>query len=177
MAGTRQVALTHATDFGRLSAMRRSFLDAANADRRGGQHSTGVRWWVLFCTWGRGINPILDPRRLRGDDDYRLEAEDLLEDFAVWLAVFRPSGRQIKYKSIQKYISSVRAWYSRFFRAELGVGAKAGRIGDILNPTSILSRPTDGVAAGRARMSLLGFPLELRGPPHNTKESFRRPFT
>ena len=129
MAGTRQVALTHATDFGRLSAMRRSFLDAANADRRGGQHSTGVRWWVLFCTWGRGINPILDPRRLRGDDDYRLEAEDLLEDFAVWLAVFRPSGRQIKYKSIQKYISSVRAWYSRFYRAELGYPPHSREIG------------------------------------------------
>ena len=35
----------------------------------------------MFCAWGRGINPILDPRRMRTDDAYQLEAEDLLEDF------------------------------------------------------------------------------------------------
>ena len=87
---------------------------------------------MLFCAWGRGINPILDPRRMRTDDAYQLEAEDLLEDFVIWLAVYRPSGQQVSAKSISKYVSSVRAWYSRFYRARLGVGAQAGRVNDIL---------------------------------------------
>ena len=36
---------------------------------------------------------------------------------------------------------------------------------------------TVGGASACTRISLLGFPLELRGPPHMTQESFRRPFT
>ena len=76
------------------------------------------------------MSPTPDPR------DKSWEAacavEDLLEDFAVWLAVMRPSGRQINHKSIGKYISSVRAWYRRFYRARLGLGAEGSRIADVL---------------------------------------------
>ena len=121
-----------ASDTSKLAAQKRNFLNSANADGSGGQHSTGVRWWTVYCVWGRGVSPIPDPRRLRADDDYRLEVEDLLEDFAVWLAVCRPSGRQISHTSIKKYISSVRSWYGRFYRAQLGVGSRASRIRDIL---------------------------------------------
>ena len=61
--------------------------------------------------------------------------EGRLEDFAVWYAVCRPSGRQASNKSIGKYVSSVRAWYHtacRFYSAELGQGARGSRIRDIL---------------------------------------------
>ena len=115
-----------------LGDAKRRFLDAANADRSGGRHSTGVRWWVLFRVWGRGRSPIPDPRRLRSDWQYALELEDELEDFAIWLAVCRPSGRQVSHESIGKYISSVRAWYQRFYRARLGLGSEHSRIRDIL---------------------------------------------
>ena len=64
--------------------------------------------------------------------DYRVAAEELLEDYAVWLAVFRPSGRQVSAKSICKYVSSTRAWYKRFYGQELGLGAKASRIPDLM---------------------------------------------
>ena len=46
--------------------------------------------------------------------------------------VFRPSGKQASHKSIGKYVSTIRAWYRRFYRAELGQGAKGSRIADIL---------------------------------------------
>ena len=127
VAGTRAEALRHAGE-GELAESKRRFLDASNADRRGGRHSTGVRWWVVFCVYGRGVSPILDPRRLTASYDYRVAAEDLLEDYAVWLAEYRPSGRQVSHKSILKYVSSVRGWFRRFYRAELGLGAAASRI-------------------------------------------------
>ena len=117
---------------GSLAEAKRRFLDASNADRRGGRHTTGVRWWVLYRWWGRGRSPIPDPRRMAASIDFRIEIEEDLEDFAVWLAVERPSGRQVNHESIGKYVSSVRGWYRRFYRAELGLGAKASRIGDIL---------------------------------------------
>ena len=83
--GTRAVALRHSSA-AELADCKRRFLDAANADRRGGRHSTGVRWWVVFCVHGRGISPIPDPRLLASSHDYRVTVEDLVEDYAVWLA-------------------------------------------------------------------------------------------
>ena len=72
-AGSRAEALLVASDTDKLAAQKRSFLNAANADGSVGQHSTGVRWWTVYCVWGRGVSPIPDPRRLRAYDDYRLE--------------------------------------------------------------------------------------------------------
>ena len=115
-----------------LAADKLSFLNAANADRHGGRHSSGVRWWITFCVYGRGLSPIPDARRLALSLDYRVAVEELLEDYAVWLAVYRPSGRQISAKSISKYVSSARAWYKRFYGQELGLGARCSRIQDLL---------------------------------------------
>ena len=115
-----------------LDEAKRRYLDSSNADRRGGRHSTGVRWWLLFCVWGRGVSPIPCPRRLTHEWAYASEVEDMLEDFAVWLAVCKPSGRTIRRESIQKYVSQTRAWYRRAYRARLGLGAEASRIADIL---------------------------------------------
>ena len=129
--GTREVALREARGE-LLDAAKRRYLDASNADRRGGQHTTGVRWWVLFCVWGRECSPVPCPKRLAMDWAYAAQIEDLLEDFAVWLAVTRPSGRQVSAESIKKYVSQTRAWYRRFYRARLGLGAEGSRIADIL---------------------------------------------
>lgn len=113
-----------------MATAKARFLDASNADRRGGRHSTGVRWWIQYCVHGLGINPI-QPRD--ASPDLRVVYEGILEDFGIWLVVYKPSGRQISAKSAGKYISTVRAWYARFYRpAVLGVGAERSRIADIL---------------------------------------------
>ena len=89
-----------------------------------------MRGWFVFCVYGLGVSPIPDP--LDVSIEHRRAVEERLEDFAVWYAVCRPSGKQASYKTIAKYISSVRSWYRRFYRAELGLGARAARIQDIL---------------------------------------------
>ena len=110
-----------------MTSAKARFLDASNADRRGGRHSTGVRWWVLYCVHGVGINPI-QPRW--ADAATRMLYEGVLEDFGVWLMVYRPSGAFISAKTAGKYISSTRAWYARFYSpAVLGVGAERGSRG------------------------------------------------
>ena len=129
LAGSRARALG-SVGSGALADAKRRFLDAANADRRGGQHSTGVRWWVTYRWWGKGRSPVPDPR----DRSWEalLEIENDLEDMAVWLAVEKPSGRAVSHESIKKYVSSVRGWYKRFYRAELGLGARHSRVADVL---------------------------------------------
>jgi hypothetical protein len=89
-----------------------------------------VRAWLVYCVYGLDVPPVPDP--LDTSAGHRREVEERLEDFAVWYAVCRPSGRQASYKSIGKYVSSVRAWYRRFYSAELGQGPKSSRIPDIL---------------------------------------------
>ena len=48
-----------------LEEAKRSYLDASVVDRKGGGHSTGVRWWILFTVWGRGTSPIPEPRMMQ----------------------------------------------------------------------------------------------------------------
>ena len=114
-----------------LGEVKRQYLDASMADGRGGSHTTGVRWWLVFMVYVVHSDPLPDGRLM---SDYRsaMLYEDYLEDYAVWLSVARPSGRQISHKSIGKYVSSVRAWYRREQRARLGLGHEGGRITDIL---------------------------------------------
>ena len=122
------VALRHVGSTGVADAKRR-YLDASNADGRGGSHSTGVRYWVVFHVHGLGVSPVPDARRT--DYDYMVMWEDRLEDMVVWIITFQPYGNFVSAKSAVKYASSVRGWVSRFYRCTLGLGAKGGRIGDI----------------------------------------------
>lgn len=78
------------------------------------------------------LSPIPDPRRLAVDREYQEAVEDLLEDMCVWICDSRPSGRQVSAESCKKYVSSVRAWYRRCYRATLGLGASGSRIADVL---------------------------------------------
>jgi hypothetical protein len=129
VAGTRAVALSQVGS-AELDAMKRRFLNHCMADGRGGQHGTGPRWWIIFRVYGQGLTPLPEPRECSYD---QLLAEELaLEDYAVWLATTRPSGRQVSHVSILKYVSSTRSWYRRFARRELGVGHAASIIGSIL---------------------------------------------
>ena len=101
-----------------LGGLRQRFLAAATIDGTGGLKTTGVRWWLKYCVFARNVLPFT---RLSAASPLaeKIEAEQLLMDFAIWLALFRPSGRVISARSIKKYISHVRAWHRRTFRTEL----------------------------------------------------------
>ena len=100
------------------SALRQTYIDAATADLSGGARSTGVRWWIKFCIYGRATSPVrhLPPGSPWAD---MLEAEQLLVDFVLWLALCRPSGRPVSAKSIAKYVGQVRTWHNRTQRTPL----------------------------------------------------------
>ena len=90
-----------------------------------------------------------------------MRVEDRIEDYAVWLAVWRPSGRQVSSKSIGKYVSSLRGWYNRFYRTDLGLGAKASRVSELMR--------------GYARLVDQPPPIERHGcPPNALAEGMRR---
>jgi hypothetical protein len=80
--------------------------------------STGVRWFVKYCLYGRGTLPFTSLSR---DSPLaaKLEAEQLLMDFAIWLAICRPSGRPISAKSISKYLGQVRLWHLEEYRTDI----------------------------------------------------------
>ena len=100
------------------SALRQAYIDNATADGCGGATSTGVRWWLKFCIYGRCTSPVthLPPGSPWAD---LLEAEQLLVDFVLWLALCKPSGRPISARSIAKYVGQVRTWHNRTQRTQL----------------------------------------------------------
>ena len=110
-----------------VSDMKRKFLDASVADGRGGEHATGVRAWVVYSVWGRGLSPLPDAQRMRADFSYAAAIEDRLEDFAIWYATYEPFGNRVSHTSVGKYVSQVRAWYHRITRVVLGLGAEGSR--------------------------------------------------
>ena len=113
-----------------LAEWKRRFLDASMADGKGGAHGTGPRWWFVYRVFGQGKSPLPDPRCCSYDD---LLGEEIdLEDYAVWLAVCKPSGKQISHISVLKYVSGTRSFYRRYARRELGLGAKSSIIPDLL---------------------------------------------
>ena len=113
------------------SSLRQTYLDAATADRSGGAKTTGVRWWLKFCLYGRSVSPVT---RLHADSPFaaKLAAEQLLMDFVLWLATCRPSGRPVLAKSIAKYVGQVRAWHLRTQCTHLCGDLDYSRIRDVL---------------------------------------------
>ena len=93
-------------------SLRRRYLDAATADGEGGARTVGVRWWLKFIVFGRSRSPFT---RLTASSplEEKLEAEQLMMDFTIWLATCRPSGRPISTRTVLKYVSQVRAWHLR----------------------------------------------------------------
>ena len=113
------------------SALRQTYIDAATADRSGGARTTGVRWWIKFCIYGRATSPVrhLPPGSPWAD---MLEAEQLLVDFVLWLALCRPSGRPVSAKSIAKYVGQIRTWHNRTQRTQLCGELDSQLIRDVL---------------------------------------------
>ena len=99
-------------------ALRQAYLDAATADLSGGARTTGVRWWLKFCLYGRQTSPVTQLTAQSHLAD-KLQAEQMLMDFVLWLALCRPSGQPVSAKSIAKYVSQVRSWHLRTQRTHL----------------------------------------------------------
>jgi hypothetical protein len=99
-------------------ALRQAYLDAATADLSGGARTTGVRWWLKFCLYGRNTSPTTH-LTAQSHLAEKLEAEQMLMDFVLWLAMCRPSGRPVSARSIAKYVSQVRSWHLRTQRTHL----------------------------------------------------------
>ena len=80
MPGAKLQALPHAMDAG-LAGHKLRFLCAANADRKGGRTSMGVRGWIVYCVYGLSKSPVPDP--LDSSAEHRRAVESRLADFAV----------------------------------------------------------------------------------------------
>ena len=67
----RALIRSHGID---MTRWKRRYLDTATSDRSGGQHTTGVRWWLVFmcwvmlgsCGWTLSLFGIFKARRARG---------------------------------------------------------------------------------------------------------------
>jgi hypothetical protein len=120
LAGVELTALqkVRAASSDEMNALRRRYLDAATVDRSGGARTTGVRWWLKYVVLGRNRLPYTHLTASSPFEE-KIEAENMLLDFAIWLATARPSGRQISARTVGKYVSQVRAWHLRNFRTHL----------------------------------------------------------
>ena len=126
---------------GMRKALRQVYLDAATADMSGGAKTTGVRWWLKFCVHGRNSSPVTHLHAGSPLAD-KLEAEQMLMDFVLWLALCRPSGRPVSARSIAKYVSQVRAWHLRTQRTHLCGDLDYGVIRDTLKGVArLVSQP------------------------------------
>ena len=113
------------------AALRAKYVNAAVADKSGGDRTTAVRHWLRFCCFGRRISPI------RECDDgsplsVKLHEESLLMDFALWLVLCRPLGRSIAVDTAAGYVGTVRAWHERKFGSKIGASLELTRLRDML---------------------------------------------
>ena len=74
-----------------------------------------------------------------------LEAEQLLVDFVLWLALCRPSGRPVSAKSIAKYVGQVRTWHNRTQRTPLCGELDTQLIRDVLRGVTRLVPQPEGL--------------------------------
>ena len=128
-SGARLEALKHARSSD-IDEYKRKFLNASIVDGAGGSHSTAVRMWVLWHAWGRFDSPF--PDRLDVSRATQLCWENRLEDFLIWLFVFKPNRRFVSGNTLLKYASTVRAFVNREYSVQLGLGARNGRIPDMV---------------------------------------------
>jgi hypothetical protein len=112
-----QRAQRWSNDPARRAELRETFL--ANATKEGiGDKSTSVRWWLKYCVHVRKVDPFT---HLTAASPLwaKVAAEHLVMDFAIWLAMGRPSGRPIAAKTIRRYVTQVCRWHLLRFRTHL----------------------------------------------------------
>ena len=111
--------------------LRERFMAAASSDGAAGAKRPGVRWWLKYIVYGRSTSPITCLTASSPHAE-KLEAEQLLMDFIIWLATCSPSGQQISAKTIRKYVSEVRAWHLRTQSTHLCGDLDYSRVRDLI---------------------------------------------
>ena len=144
-----------------VAARKREFLDHATASR-GRLTTGGARYWLTYAVHVLGVTPI-QPRG--ASDEVRHQYEEWLEDMAVWIVTFFPSGRFVSMDTVLKYVSEARGWYHREYTGTLGVGAGNSRLRSILiGGKRVVPQPPkrerhgcqpQALAAGSARRALM----------------------
>ena len=84
-------------------------MEASTAARRRGHVEQGVKWWLKYTVYGRKLQPWTE---LDASSPLAAKraAEELLQDFVVWLVTACPGGKQISAKTAQKYAQQVMRW-------------------------------------------------------------------
>ena len=74
-----------------LAKIRDRMLMMATAQGAHGKLSTGVRWWIKYCVYGRRTCPVrsVDEHSARA---LKLLEEELVMDFVIWLVACKPSA-------------------------------------------------------------------------------------
>lgn len=115
-----------------LLETKQRWLDRSMADGRRGVTQQGVRWWLFYTVMCLGVSPLPDPfdRSMQAAAYWELK----LEDYAIWVAYCRPSGRQCSYETVLKYCSETRGWVlkSTMPAIRLGLGAEVSRISALM---------------------------------------------
>ena len=70
--------------------VRRTIMDAAVADMKGGDSSVGVRWFIKYCVYCRRVPVRSGLHRLSSEEEI-LERGSLVLDFLIWLVTCKPS--------------------------------------------------------------------------------------
>lgn len=94
----------------RLAYERERLVLASTSDGKGGASWPGVRHWVRYCLWGRGVSPVrsVDEASSRWE---KIDEETLVMDFTLWLVYCDPTGRGISPKTAQQYVYQVQSWH------------------------------------------------------------------
>ena len=142
-------------DVEEIHRLKAVYLGHATVDGTGNAHSTAVRSYIFYCVHGLGVNPI---QPVNASVEVRQLYETVIEDWSIWAVKYSPSGRRLSADSQIKYVSTLRGWYHRVYRATLGVGPDNGRLRDVLKgmkrvvpqppPRERLGVTPQGLAAG-----------------------------
>ena len=104
-----------------IAKMREAFVLASSKDGRANSTSATVKYWLYFTLLGRRISPVrsVDAASSRAE---KLDEEQLLMDFGIWLMLTKPGGRNISWKTARKHVSTLQSWH----RKQPGSGGSIG---------------------------------------------------
>ena len=104
-----------------IASMREAYVLASSRDRQANQSSATVKYWLYFTLLGRGVSAVRSVDASSSTAD-KLDEEQLLMDFAVWLMLTKPGGRSISWKTARKHVSTLQSWH----RKQVGSGGSIG---------------------------------------------------
>ena len=121
------------------AALRARFMEASTAARRKGRLEQGVKWWLKYVVYGRKMRPWTE-LDLHSPLHLKRAAEELLQDFVIWLVTACPGGKQISAKTAQKYVQHVMRWHHVTFRTEYCGGLDSSVVTAMCKAAAVLVR-------------------------------------